>query len=496
MQAHQHGAYAEAEQAYSAYLEQVADDIQALRLYGILKRETGDVEGSLDIFKQLTELNPDNFAAFNEIALTYMSTGQLHDADAALDHSLFLAPGNPLALINKGALLQFRGHATAASELYQVVLDNDPEDLEVQCNLAKSLADAGNTGDALNEIDKALSASDNHPFIRSIKASILADSGKHAEAIPLFESVVPEMPDDENVRINLGYSYQHSGRKTDAMVLWREAVNLNPHNARAVSDLAYGLIESGDTEQAEHLCDGFLLRHPGEPMVLAAHGYACIASGKPTGLFDYEHLITTVDISAADGYDSLDEFNKELIEALKNDESQINDPVNKSTYGGTQTGELDLNDTPVFKTLADLINQEIRTLAERWLADFPEHPVLARIGQDYMIRAWGTLLNADGKQTAHIHPMAWMSGVYYASIPDEINDSSTDGWIEFGTPPARHNINGQIGESFQPKLIQPKAGRIVLFPSHMYHQTHAFQSAAQRISIAFDAVPLHAMAML
>lgn len=495
MQLHQQGALNDADHAYSNYLDTVEDDIQALRLHGILKREMGDAEGSLDIFQKLTDSSPDNFAAFNEIALTYMSIGQLQDADAALEHSLFLAPGNPLALINKGALLQFRGHAKTACELYRAVLDSDPEDLEVRCNLAKSLADAGNTAEALSEIDAALEESDEHPFILSIKASILADSGEHDQAIPLFQRVLPEMPDDENTRINLGYSYQLTGNQSEAMILWREAVDLNPHNARAVSDLAYGLIESGDAAQAEHLCDGFLLRHPGEPMVLAAHGYASVASSKNTPLFDYNDLITSIDLTAPEGYESIDAFNDDLIKALQDDESKISNPVNKSTYGGIQTGELELSSDPAYIALGDLVNQHIRATAEHWFNKLPQHPVLARIGQDYMIRAWGTLLNPGGKQTAHIHPMAWMSGVYYVSVPEEINEQTNDGWIEFGTPPERHRIGGQLGETFKPELIQPKAGRMVLFPSYMYHQTQPFQSESQRISIAFDAVPLNSMAM-
>ena len=39
------------------------------------------------------------------------------------------------------------------------------------------------------------------------------------------------------------------------------------------------------------------------------------------------------------------------------------------------------------------------------------------------------------------------------------------------------------------RRIRPQEGRLVLFPSFVYHETVPFESQAHRISIAFDAVP-------
>ena len=45
--------------------------------------------------------------------------------------------------------------------------------------------------------------------------------------------------------------------------------------------------------------------------------------------------------------------------------------------------------------------------------------------------------------------------------------------------------------SFQPNVetIRPEEGMLVLFPSYFYHRTIPFESAQQRICIAFDAIP-------
>ena len=38
-------------------------------------------------------------------------------------------------------------------------------------------------------------------------------------------------------------------------------------------------------------------------------------------------------------------------------------------------------------------------------------------------------------------------------------------------------------------FVQPRAGRLVLFPSYMWHGTNAIQGTEPRLTIAFDAVP-------
>jgi uncharacterized protein (TIGR02466 family) len=97
------------------------------------------------------------------------------------------------------------------------------------------------------------------------------------------------------------------------------------------------------------------------------------------------------------------------------------------------------------------------------------------------------VLENQGHQIPHIHPSAWMSGVYYVSVPDSVAASteSTAGWIEFGQPPDHYH--GKTPP--QLTLVKPQAGFLVLFPSYFYHRTIPFDAAGRRISIAFDVLP-------
>jgi len=60
------------------------------------------------------------------------------------------------------------------------------------------------------------------------------------------------------------------------------------------------------------------------------------------------------------------------------------------------------------------------------------------------------------------------------------------GWITFGTPDiaiAGCPVTARLA-------VQPRAGRLVLFPSYLWHGTVPFEDAAPRLTVAFDIVPL------
>lgn len=490
MQLHQQGQLEQADNFYAEFLRNEPDHPQALRLSGILARETGRYDKSLELLVRLASLQSDNPNVIEEIALTYMGCGQLADASAALDHALSLDPDSPGALANKGALLHFRGHSAEAVRFYKRALKQAKDDIELRCNLAKALADAGDEDAAIRECDKALKQTDNHPMIRSIKASILADTGQHKEAIELLEGCIEFADHDEMILINLGFCLQASGNHQQAIEHWRQAVSINPHNARAVSDLAMALTAHGEAQQAKELCDGFLLRYPGEPLVLAAFGYArIVCDPEDNDLFDYEQLITPVHPFSDSEVSSL---NNSLSDTIATHPSLAAEPLNKSTTGGSQTGELDPGAEESVAKLHAAAEKQVRATAVGWS---DQHPSKARATNDYGIRSWGTVLGSGGRQSPHIHPTAWVSGVYYSQLPDTISDDSDAGWIEFGLPPERTGLRAVLPESFRSYKVKPEAGLMVIFPSYLYHQTIPFRSTTQRVSIAFDAVPMSAMAM-
>ena len=76
------------------------------------------------------------------------------------------------------------------------------------------------------------------------------------------------------------------------------------------------------------------------------------------------------------------------------------------------------------------------TYRRRFIGE-PAHPFLDVCPKDVRLSIWGVVMHEAGHQVPHIHPSAWLSGVYYVEVPENVteDDPAHEGWIEFGHPP-------------------------------------------------------------
>jgi hypothetical protein len=161
--------------------------------------------------------------------------------------------------------------------------------------------------------------------------------------------------------------------------------------------------------------------------------------------------------------------------------------LDQSVQGGTQT------DGPLFSR----IDQSIRGLrravvdaVQAYTASLPPpvsgHPLLGR-RRDRPVRfsgSWSVRLNGGGFHSAHVHPQGWISSALYIALPQvSTNEPAHSGWLTIGEPPP------DLRSGLSPvRLIQPRVGQLVLFPSWMWHGTLPF-AAGERLTVAFDVRP-------
>ena len=85
----------------------------------------------------------------------------------------------------------------------------------------------------------------------------------------------------------------------------------------------------------------------------------------------------------------------------------------------------------------------------------------------------------QGRHVNHVHPAGWISSAFYVALPDEIDAEGPAGWLTLGEA-------GELGLDLPPiRLVQPRPGRLVLFPSTLWHGTRPFE-AGERLTVAFD----------
>ncbi len=485
MALHRAGRLAEADAAYAAVLRLEPGHAQALRLRGILARERGDTALSLKLLRRATEVAPDDPEPAAELGVSYLAAGYLQLAEAALRRAVARGPQSVKALANLGALLQHRGHVAEAIDCHRRALALEPADVEIRCNLVNTLAEAGREDEALAECEAALAAAPDQPALLATRGAVLVGLGRHAEAVPVLESALAAGPDDMAL-INLALARQQLGEVEEGIQVLEAALRVNADNARAAADLTALLSAAGRSADALRVSGEFLARHPGERLVLASRGVALRDAGETAAarqLVDLEGLVALRELPVPRGYASRDDFNGRLASQLRSDPSCLPSPRSKSTRGGAQTGELDPDSAPVLAAFRDALNAELRNLIADLRRGHAGHPVLDWAAERWTLRLWGTLLAPGGHQLPHLHPLAWLSGVYYVALPDGLGD---DGAIEFGEPPAR--VAARVPP--ERRRIAAAPGRLLVFPSWYWHRTLPFRQPGERISLAFDVVPV------
>ena len=176
-----------------------------------------------------------------------------------------------------------------------------------------------------------------------------------------------------------------------------------------------------------------------------------------------------------------------LAESLATHKSCIWERGDTTTRDGAQTGNLTAVQDPLIAAFVSLLTTRIEEYIDGKQRN-PNDPFLAQIPEKWRYSIWATILEKEGHQLPHLHPAAWVSGVYYLEVPEAITDPMNDtqsGWIEFGAP------GYGITPVRPPKLrqIMPEPEKLIFFPSYFFHRTVPLSGTARRISIAFDVIP-------
>jgi tetratricopeptide (TPR) repeat protein len=159
--------------------------------------------------------------------------------------------------------------------------------------------------------------------------------------------------------------------------------------------------------------------------------------------------------------------------------------LEQSVRGGTQTDmdrQLFFRAEPEIQDVRAKVDVAIREYVDGMPAPVPDHPLLgAPRGRLLFSGSWSVRLTAQGHHVSHTHPNGWISSALYVSLPQpEQLGPAPAGFIRFGVPPSALGPNlGGFGQ------FEPKPGRLILFPSTLWHETLPFDDG-ERLVIAFD----------
>lgn len=497
-------------------------NIEALNIAGVSAFQSGDDASALDLFRTAVAFEPDDAESLTNLANIHAAQGdanlaattyaaailanpQYADApfnlailmDAAgrhaealetFDRALELRPGHAATLAGKGNALKALKRLDDAKVAYEAALARNPSLAEARTNLAAVLQELGDFEGAAREAKRAFEIDPDLLEAEYNHAIALQELGQYEEAIKRYRHVLHHAPEFAPCALNIGYGLQKIGNLDEAAEAFEQAIAIDPDFAKAHVNLADLRLQQGDPDGALKVCDAFLQEHPGQTDLLAFRSMSLWDDGREDEartLTDFERFVRPEHITPPTGFGDLETFNNALCEHVLAHPTLTLSPQSHATRNGKHSGEL-LSDP---KGPIAGLEAEIFRLAGDYRDNLGSggHPFVARAPKDWTLSVWGVVMESAGHQIPHIHPAAWLSGVYYPKLPEIVGDDAGGkaGWIEFGRPP-EHFHNARAPETLS---VRPEPGMMVLFPSYFYHHTVPFEADGMRISIAFDLMP-------
>lgn len=466
-------------------LAQAPGDADVQTLAGIVAQRTGRTADAVAAFRAARAADPRDAGRCQNLAVALKSSGDYDSALAVFADALALRPGHAGTLANMGSCLIEASRYDDALAVLEQALIAAPDHADALNNRGVALSRLGRRDQACTAYRSALAVRPGHAETTLNLADALAANGNVDEAQALVEQVLRARPGQVRAANQLGLMREKAGDFDGSAAVLRTAFDpAAPHHALGVN-LARVLIRAGRDEDALAVCNRLIATQPGvtTPLALALAALERLGRDEEREtLMALDRFVFVHDVDAVDGFASLNALNAALVDELRAHPSLTFEPEGLVTRQGRQSCDLADVRTPALHALAQLARSKLGAARDALASQPADHPFLRAMPQDWSLTMWGTILRPGGEVGPHIHAPNWMSGVYYPAFPAHA-DGGSEGAFAVGVLPR------ELGGGGTSVLRQPRAGRMILFPSYLWHATIPFGGEDERISFAFDLVP-------
>lgn len=398
----------------------------------------------LSLFERARRLAPDDELLLLTQASALLSAGRVDEALEAVERRLEQRPGWREGHIWAARLRWVRGERETFTASLERAERVTPRDLSLWCLHLETLFGASRSEEVLALLPRARAAAGAHRVFDEAEAMAVADLGRTEEADRLFAS----LSESRNISLVLHY-VRH-------------------------------LLRSGRVEEVVRSGDAELAGKP-HPLLWPYLSLAWRLTGDPRwewlegdpsfiGVYDLGERLPRLD---------------SLANSLRARHTTRNEPLHQSVRGGTQSeGNLFAMLDPEIRALRQAIREVVEEHVARLPPHRPNHPLLLeKRGPIRFAGSWSVRLTGGGYHANHNHPAGWLSSAFYVAVPEP---------GEGDAPDAGHLVLGEfdeIGIYLPPlRVVEPRPGRLILFPSTMWHATRRF-GAGERLTVAFDVAP-------
>ena len=451
---------------------------------------TGRADEALDLLAPASAPDPRLGAAIEQQrGVARLAKEQNREALAHFESALALEPRHPEAAHSRAIALKSLGRDEEALEVLRLLVRDNPADLMAHDTLNQLLYRLKRDGEFLRSYDDAAAKFPALPHFALAKAAFLARGERHGEALDLYDHALKLAPGEPVVLQGRAMAQLKLQQVDAAIASYEEGLNRAPDDLNMLTGVAAAYLMAREPKKAEAAALRALNLAPANQGALGVLGTAwrLMDDGREFDLCRYDDFIQPFDLEPPPGFGDMAEFCAELDRWLDSQHGDEREHIDQSLRGGTQTmGDLL---RPGRHPLLDMLRLRIGEAVRGYIAALPQdgqHPFLRWRARDFRFSgSWSSRLKDRGFHANHLHPEGWISSAFYVALPDAVRDAEArQGWIKFGEPSYEIGLSDPVR-----RAVQPKVGRLVLFPSYMWHGTIPFHAAQNRTTIAFDAVP-------
>jgi tetratricopeptide (TPR) repeat protein len=495
---------------YRAVLALLPNDPDAAADAGLMARRCGLDEEVLPVVRAAAAAHPGHAKLWQVLGLMHRARDEHETATEALDRAAALAPGD--ALIAHARARSWFEAGKQSSSYYEQARKLAPADKNLLLGYGAALIAEGRSADAIAQLEAELQRDPGWVAGHAALARHLWSMGEHETYTASIERALRAVPRNIDLWKELIAILIHAGAYDQALeAIARGRAAAGPHSMFDANE-AVCHAELGDFGKADTMFAA--LARFGDPTVMLRHVRHLLRSGRPHEaeriarsmidtpvaklFFPYLSIAWRLtgnplwqwlegDPRLVGVYDLADALPLEaLADRLRALHVAVNQPLEQSLRGGTQTdGYLFARTEPEIRALRKAVVEAVQTHVAQLPPPDLRHPQLARRGGPIRFAgSWSVRLTSGGCHANHIHPDGWFSSALYIALPEPAERGPEPaGWLTLGEPQAELHLDL---EPF--RMIEPKPGRLALFPSTMWHGTRPF-AEGERLTVAFDVAP-------
>lgn len=221
----------------------------ASHLLGVIKQQTGDYQGALQLFEQALATVTDNPSIYFNQGNALQELEQFHAAVASYDNAIACQPNFADAYCNRGNALQKIGHLADAITSYEKAIELQSDFSFAHFNRGNALQKLARYDEALISYNHAITSQPDFIEAYANRGIVLEKLQLIDQALANYDQALAIDPNCAEIYVNKGILFKNLSRFEESIACNDKGIEVNPDFALSYFNKSLILLLLGDFER-------------------------------------------------------------------------------------------------------------------------------------------------------------------------------------------------------------------------------------------------------